>query len=204
MSRRRLPFDPNLPHKAENQLSTLATLLTYLWPNGRLDLKVKVILAVTCLIGAKIFTTLAPFIWGLIVDRLSPTNSTIIVVPAALIIGYLIARLTTIIFNEFRDWIFVSVAQNAIREVALKTFKHLHKLSMRFHLDRQTGGLSRVIERGTRGIQFVLNFSIFNIFPTIIELTLVTVIFYFYFGILFIANGPADITASIPFKNSLT
>lgn len=183
MRRRRLPFDPNLPEKAENQVSTLLTLFPYLWPKDRPDLRTKVVGAMIFLTGAKGLNTLVPIVWGLAVDRVASGDLGLLAIAIALVIGYGITKVLVALFGELRDWLFVSVGQNAIRQVALKTFTHLHSLAMRFHLDRQTGGLSRVIERGTRGIQFVLNFSLFNIIPTLFEITLVTIILFVYFGI---------------------
>ena len=183
MRRRRLPFDPNLPETAENQVSTLLTLFPYLWPKDRPDLRTKVVGAMIFITGAKVLNTLDPIIWGLAVDRVASGDLGLLAIAIALVIGYGITKVLVALFGELRAWLFVSVGQNAIRQVALKTFTHLHSLAMRFHLDRQTGGLSRVIERGTRGIQFVLNFSLFNIIPTLFEITLVTIILFVYFGI---------------------
>ena len=187
MSRRRLPFDPSTPNKAQNQLRTLAALLPYLWPEGEPVLRTRVVLALVFLAGAKLLNVYTPFLYKGAVDALAGPggNLALVVVPVALVVAYGVARMLTLAFGELRDALFARVALNAIRTVALHTFRHLHALALRFHMERQTGGLSRAIERGTRGIQFLLNFTLFNILPTLIELTLVVVILQINFGIWF-------------------
>jgi ATP-binding cassette subfamily B protein len=182
MSRRRPPFDPSAPDKANNQIRTLLTLLPYLWPRGRPELRARVLSALVFLAGAKLLNVYAPFLFGDALDRLAPQASAAIAVPVVLIVAYAGSRVLMATFGELRDLVFARVGQNAIREVALQTFRHLHRLSLRFHLDRQTGGLSRVIERGTKGIQFLLNFSLFNVLPTLIEVCLVAAILLVKFG----------------------
>jgi len=105
------------------------------------------------------------------------TNA-VLMVPVFLIVGYGLLRLLSTLFGELRDAVFAKVTQRAIRRVALRVFEHLHSLSLRFHLDRQTGGVSRDIERGTRGIGFLLNFTLFNILPTLLEIALVAAILF--------------------------
>jgi ATP-binding cassette subfamily B protein len=161
---------------------TIRKLGSYLWPENRFDLKMRVVLALIFLGGAKGLTTYIPYILKLIIDDFSEKNQAL-VLPLTLIISYGLARLGVTLFNEIRDLIFVRVVQHAQRTISLLTFKHLHNLSLEFHLSRQTGGLSRVIERGTRGVQFVLRFLTFNILPTFIELALVTVILVYNFDI---------------------
>ena len=102
----------------------------------------------------------------------------VLVLPVALIVAYGLARVASAGFGELRDALFASVEQRAVRQLALRTFRHLHALSLRFHLDRQTGGLARVIDRGTTGMQSVLRLAVFNVVPTLIELTLVTAIIW--------------------------
>ncbi|MGR8949880.1 MAG: ABCB family ABC transporter ATP-binding protein/permease, partial [Gammaproteobacteria bacterium] len=119
------------------------------------------------------------------VDLFSTPSKALIELPIALLIGYGILRILTIAFAELRDAIFAKVGQRAIRNVALSTFRHLHKLSLRFHLDRQTGGLSRSIERGTKGIDFLLTFMLFNILPTLLEISLVCGVLWYLFNVWF-------------------
>jgi ATP-binding cassette subfamily B protein len=177
-------FDPSAPSTSNNQLYTLKRLLAYLWPQGRADLKVRLILALGFLLAAKVINVFAPFYYAAAVDQLSGAAG-VIAVPVFLVIAYGVARFLMAAAGEFRDALFGPVQQNAIRKVALETFCHLHGLSLRFHLDRQTGGLSQVIGRGTRGIQFLLNFSLFNILPTLVEIIIVAGIFQWKFGIWF-------------------
>jgi ATP-binding cassette subfamily B protein len=170
---RRPDHDPAAPLQARNHIKTLLTLLPFLWPHGRNDLKLRVIVALSFLAGAKILTVYVPFFYKAAVDALSVETAALMVVPVAVVVGYGLTRMAAQAFGELRDAVFAKVGQHAIRSVALTTFRHLHALALRFHLDRQTGGLSRTIERGTKGIQFLLTFALFNILPTMFEILLV-------------------------------
>ncbi len=179
-------FDPHLEKEKTKHLKTLFSLFPYLWPKNRNDLKIRVVIAMLSLILAKIISSYIPFLYKDAIDALTPGKA-VIVVPFVLILSYAIARVTAQAFGELRDFVFAKVTQHAQRAVALKTFEHLHQLSMAFHLERQTGGLSRLIERGTRGIQTILTFSLFNTLPTVVEIALVTGIllyrFHYFFGV---------------------
>jgi ATP-binding cassette subfamily B protein len=164
-----------------NHWQTIKTLGIYLWPEKRNDLRVRVVLAVMFLVAAKVLNVYVPFLLKTAIDRLSLPGA-IVLAPVGVILAYGIARIMVQVFGETRDLIFVRVGQHAQRTIALNTFKHLHELSLDFHLSRQTGGLSRVIERGTRGIQFVLQFMTFNILPTLLEICLVTGILLYRFN----------------------
>jgi ATP-binding cassette subfamily B protein len=170
---RRPDHDPAAPQEAQNHFRTLLTLLPYLWPRGRMDLRIRVVIALMLLAGAKVLTVYVPFFYKAAVDALSVETAALIVVPLGVILGYGLARVAAQAFGELRDAVFAKVGQHAIRSVAMATFRHLHGLALRFHLDRQTGGLSRTIERGTKGIQFLLTFTLFNILPTMLEILLV-------------------------------
>jgi ATP-binding cassette subfamily B protein len=159
---------------------TLLTLGKNLWPKGYVNLKVRVILAMVCLTTAKVINVYVPFLLKSAVDYLSVKP--ILAVPVGFIVAYGAARILQQAFGELRDYIFINVSQHAQRHLALATFRHLHQLSLAFHLDRQTGGLSRVIERGTRAIQTILSFMLFNIIPTLLEILLVTGILFKTFG----------------------
>ena len=200
----RAPFDPSAPDVAGNQIRTLIALLPYLWPRSRPELRTRVVGALAFLAAAKLLNVYVPFLFGDAVDALAPQGNAPIIVPVVVVLAYGAARILTAASGELRDALFVRVGQNAIREVALRTFRHLHGLALRFHLDRQTGGLSRVIERGTKGIQFLLNFTLFNILPTLIELALVTVILYVNFGIWFAAITLVSISLYIFFTLLIT
>ncbi len=171
-----------------SHLGTLLTLLPYLWPVGRPGLRLRVVVALCLLAAAKFANVYVPFLYKAAVDALSLENLALIVVPVAAIVSYGLARVLAQAFGELRDAVFIKVGQHAIRAVALQTFEQLHRLALRFHLERQTGGLSRAIERGTKGIQFLLTFSLFNIVPTLFEILLVVgILLYNYtpwFGLL--------------------
>lgn len=158
------------PAATRNNLKTIATLLPYLW-----EFKVRVIVALSLLVLAKLANVSVPLVLKEIVDALDQPRAEL-VLPVFLVIGYGVLRLGSTLFGELRDAIFAKVTQRAIRRAANKVFSHLHSLSLRFHLERQTGGVSRDIERGTRGISFLLNFMLFNILPTLLEIGLVLVI----------------------------
>jgi len=154
--------------------------LPYLWGHRN-----RVILALACLILAKLANVTVPLVLKDIVDSLDSSQNAIIVLPVALVLTYGAIRVATVLFGELRDAIFAKVTQSSIRRVALKVFRHLHTLSLSFHLDRQTGGISRDIERGSRGISFLLNFMVFNILPTLIEITLIAVILFANYSLWF-------------------
>ena len=158
--------------------ATLRSLLPYLWPPGERGAHVRVIAAFVFLIAAKVATVCIPVVYGRAVDALAPKDGAMIVVPLAVIVGYGLLRIGSAGFGELRDAVFATVQQRAVRKVALRTFEHLHRLSLRFHLDRQTGGLSRGIERGTAGIENVLRLTVFAVIPTLLELLLTTAILW--------------------------
>ena len=163
----------------------LFALLPYLWPKGEREIKVRVVSAFAFLALAKVANVYVPILYKQAVDLLVHPVNAIIVLPIALIVGYGLVRVCTIAFAETRDLLFAKVEQRAIRRVALRTFRHLHKLSLRFHLERQTGGLSRAIERGTRGIDYLLRFATFNILPTMLEILMVCGVLWAFFDFWF-------------------
>lgn len=150
-----------------NDWKTLGFLLPYLW-----QYKNRVVAALALLVAAKIANVAVPLVLKDIVDALDGSKAPL-VLPLALILSYGVLRLASAVFGEARDAIFAKVAQGSIRRVALQVFEHLHALSLRFHLARQTGGVSRDIDRGSKGISFLLSFSLFNILPTLVEIVLV-------------------------------
>jgi ATP-binding cassette subfamily B protein len=163
-------------------IRTVLSLLPYLWPAGNPVARLRVVTALLFLVLAKGATVVAPLIYARMIDALAPKGSGVLVLPLALPLGligaYGLARIASAGFGELRDALFASVGQRAVRQLALRTFRHLHELSLRYHLDRQTGGLARVIDRGTTGTQSVLRLAVFNVVPTVIELTLVTAIIW--------------------------
>jgi len=168
-------------------LQTLMTLLPWLWPKEEPELRLRVVVAVICLALSKAANVLVPIVYARAVDALAPRQGAgaLVAVPVALVIGYGLLRVASAAFGELRNAVFAKVQARAARRIALSVFRHLHALSLRYHMDRQTGGLSRVIERGTRGITFVLNFLLFNIIPTILEILLVAGILWGMFDLTF-------------------
>ncbi|MGH6941176.1 ABCB family ABC transporter ATP-binding protein/permease [Hypericibacter sp.] len=175
---------PAAASSPRGQWAALRSLLPHLWPRGETELKARVVLASTCLILAKVTNLYVPILFKRMVDALGMTG-TALVLPLGLLAAYGLARVLAQLFAELRDAIFAKVAQRAIRRVALQTFRHLHQLSLRFHLDRQTGGLSRAIERGAKGIEFLLFFVLFNVFPTLVEIGLVCVVLWHFYDVWF-------------------
>jgi len=163
----------------QGDLGVIRRLLPYLW-----DFKGRVLLALAFLIAAKLANITVPIVMKRIVDGLSGAAA-IVAVPVALLAAYGLLRLSSTVFNELRDVVFVKVAQRAMRRVALEVFHHLHALSLRFHLERQTGGLTRDIERGTRGISTLLSFMVFSVLPTLLEMALVTGFLVWQFDVWF-------------------
>ncbi|OYV87883.1 MAG: metal ABC transporter permease, partial [Acidiphilium sp. 21-68-69] len=167
--------------KSESSLATVRSLLPYLWPRREPGLRLRVVLASLCLVLAKVATVVIPILYARAVDALS-SKAGPLAVPAALIVAYALVRIASSGFGELRDALFAAVQQRAARVISRETFEHLHNLSLRFHLDRQTGGLSRVILRGTTGIQTVLRLAVFNVVPTLIELLLTVGILWHMFN----------------------
>jgi ATP-binding cassette, subfamily B, heavy metal transporter len=164
---------------SREDLRSLIRLAPYLWPKGELGLKARVVLALAFMVGAKIVNVWVPILYKHAVDALSGPQAAVL--PVALIVGYGLARVGAQAFSELREAIFARVEQHAVRMVGLTTFRHLHRLSLRFHLERQTGGMSRAIERGIRGVEFLLSFMLFNLVPTLFEIALVCgVLWHFY------------------------
>src|SRR5918996_6573629 len=154
----------------KNEWGALATLVPYLW-----EYKGRVILALVFLVTAKLANVGVPLVMKEVVDGLDPSLQ-MVAVPVALLAIYGVLRFSTTMFQELRDVLFIRVTQRAIRRVALGVFRHLHSLSLRFHLERQTGGMTRDIERGTRGISTLLSYLIFSILPVILEFALVAAV----------------------------
>ena len=158
------------PPENRNDWQTIKSLLPYLW-----EFRGRVLLAMGFLIAAKVANVGVPLLLKEVIDALSGPQA-LLTLPVFLLVGYGALRLSNALLGELRDAVFAKVMQRSIRRVALQVFEHLHHLALRFHLERQTGGVSRDIERGTAGIRFLLNFMLFNILPTLFEITLVTVI----------------------------
>ena len=185
-----------------NDWKTLLTLLPYLWAY-----KGRVLFALGCLVAAKVATVSVPILLKDIVDGVAPSTQAaagILVVPLALIIAYGALRLSTSLFTELREFFFVKVTQAATRTLALKTFRHLHSLSLRYHLDRRTGAVTREIDQGIRGISSLISFTLYSILPTLIEITLVFAYLLWNYEIWFAAIVGTSLTIYIAFTVSVT
>jgi len=192
--------------RSARELGALASLWPYLWPRGRLDVKARVLLALGSLALAKVALVYVPLIFRDLVDALSTDDpAALAAVPLlGLLAGYGLVRLASVFFQELREALFARVSQQAMRTVALETFRHLHGLALRFHLERQTGGLSRVIERGVKGIEFLLSFMLFNILPTLLEIVLVCGVLWTLFDWRFAAVTFVSVTGYIAFTLIVT
>ncbi|MBR7747770.1 ABCB family ABC transporter ATP-binding protein/permease [Undibacterium baiyunense] len=171
MRRDSRPSSPVSPNAVRGDWSTVKTLLPYLWAY-----KWRVLLALSFLVGAKLANVGVPLVLKELVDRLTANPSSpvsLMVLPVSVLIAYGVLRLSTTLFTELREFVFAKVTQRAVRTIALKVFRHLHALSLRFHLNRQTGGMTRDIERGTRAISSLVSFALFSIVPTLLEIGLV-------------------------------
>ncbi len=190
MARHRVTTSSEQEYSETGQIKTLLAIAPYLWPQGRADLRTRVVFAMVAMVLAKVITIATPFSFKYAVDALTanPAQVTImalVATPTFLIIAYGLGRVMMIIMNQVRDGIFAKVGQAAVRDLAIRTFKHLHQLSLQFHLERRTGGITRVIERGTKGIDIILRFLLFNTVPTIVELFLVCGILAWNFGAIY-------------------
>jgi len=177
----------------------LRSLLPYL-----LEFRGRVVLALSCLVLAKLATVGVPVALKFIVDHFEGRTEALVVVPVGLVIGYGLLRLGSIGFNELRDAVFARVAERAMRRVSLAVFAHLHQLDLAFHLSRETGGLARDIERGTTGISFLLRFTLFNILPTLLEIALVAIILLVVFSPGFVLTVVCAIAVYVVFSIVVT
>lgn len=185
--------DPNSSVSADEGaiVSTIRNLWIYMWPANRPDLRMRVVLAIGALLLAKVASTVVPFAYKGIIDTLgaSGPDTALILglsVPIILVIAYGLGQMIDTGFQQLRDILFSSVGQHAVRQLAFRTFTHIHQLSLRFHLQRKTGGLSRVIERGIKGIETIVRFTMLNTAPTLVEFLIVGIIFGWLFGFAYV------------------
>jgi ATP-binding cassette subfamily B protein len=180
------PDAANAAEKGRN-LRTIRAILPYLWPANEPWVKRRVVLAMLALVLGKVISVTTPFLYKKAVDALAgvaPDPAAMLGLGAVgLTVAYGLARLGTVGFGELRDAVFVRVGQRALRKLALETFTHIHRLSMRYHITRKTGGLSRIIERGVKGVDFLLRFMLFSVGPLILELTMVAILFAVLFDL---------------------
>ena len=192
-----------LPEPATGErhdLTTIKTLFPYLW-----SYKGRVFLALACLLGAKVANVGVPMVFKHMVDAMTiTTQQAFIIVPAALIVAYGVLRFMTSMLTELRELIFARVTQQAVRNISLQVFRHLHALSLRFHLERQTGGLTRDIERGTRSIGSLISYTLYSILPTLVEVGLVIGILYVNYDAIFSIITAIALTLYITFTVKIT
>ncbi len=168
-------------------MRTILRVVPYLWPKDRFDFRVKVISALVLLVLAKAVINFAPFLYREAVNALTETgNSQFLLGAVGMTVAYGGARILSRGFEQLRDVVFAAVAQRAFRNLALETFQHIHKLSLRYHISRKTGALSRVIERGVKGLEFLLRFLLFSVGPLILELLIIAGIMFFWFDYLYL------------------
>ena len=196
--------------KSGQAMNVIKSVLPYLWPKSRKDIQFRVVLAMLALILGEILGLLAPYFYGVSVDALAPgadEDQTIFMLTAGalgMVVAYGFMRILSVGFSQLRDVIFAQVGQRALRQLALETFRHMHRLSLRYHITRKTGGLSRVMERGVKGVEFLLRFMLFSIGPLILKLLIVAGIFYLEFGFIYMAIVLITIVLYIWFTFSVT
>ncbi|RYD42146.1 MAG: ABC transporter ATP-binding protein/permease, partial [Sphingomonadales bacterium] len=183
-----MPPDTSTSADASREPPVLATLrrfLPYLWPAGQTEHKVRISLAALIVLVSKGVQLSMGFLYGAAIDKMVPGMEEGVALAIGLVLAYAGARFAGVLFDNLRNVVFERVGQDATRELAITTFSHLHALSLRFHLARRTGEVTKVIERGTKSIDTMLYFLLFNIAPTIIELLAVLIIFWtkFSFGL---------------------
>jgi len=183
-------------NKDVDELAVMRELLPYVWPKDRRDLRIRVVLAFVALIIAKLITVATPIVYKAVVDQLTgqsadPTvavsSTVLLATPIMLILAYGLGRIMMIVFNQIRDILFVNVGQHAVRSLSNRAFSHTHKLSLRYHLERQTGGHARAIERGVSAVELIVRMGLLNSIPTLVEFGLIAVVLSYYIGWEFVA-----------------
>lgn len=201
------PSQPTTPMSADGW-GVIRRVAPYLWPEGEAWVKRRVIVALLLLLVAKLIAVATPPLYKAAVDSLAgdaPNETWLLAIGAiGLTIAYGMARLMTVGFQQLRDAVFARVAQRALRKLALETFTHIHRMSMRYHITRKTGGLSRIIERGVKGVDFLLRFLIFSIGPLILELTLVALVLWAVFDVWYLVVVVGVIAAYVTFTFKVT
>jgi ATP-binding cassette subfamily B protein len=189
--------------KGRGGMQTLLRFLPMLWPKGEAELKVRVVAAVVLVLAGKAVTLVMPFAYKAVIDRMSGPAVAFGVV-AALVVAYATARFAGVLADNLRNALFEKVGQDAARRLSGQVFRHIHDLSLRFHLERRTGSLTRIVERGTKSIDMMLYFLLFNIAPTAIELIAICVIFFVKFGAALVAATIAIVALYITFTRLVT
>ena len=196
--------DPSAEQERRSGLRTIRKVGPYLWPEGQAWVKRRVVIALAFLGLAKLISALTPLLYKYAVDTLSGEASDLLLGAVGLTVAYGLSRLMSGGFQQLRDAVFARVGQRALRTIALETFTHIHRLSLRYHLTRKTGGLSRIIERGVKGVEFLLRFLLFSIGPLILELTIIGVILALAFDIWYLVVVAATVAVYVAYTFKVT
>lgn len=206
--RRLTKTDANLNNAQIQGWSVIRRVVPYLWPEGQGWVKRRVVLALAVLLLSKVIAVGTPILYKQAVDALAPEGASAATMlglgAVGLTLAYGLARLMTVAFQQLRDVAFTRVGQRALRQLALETFTHIHRLSMRYHITRKTGGLSRVIERGVKGVDFLLRFLLFSMGPLVLELLMISVVLFFLFDVWYLAVVAATIALYVWFTFKVT
>ena len=198
---------PESHHDREVEIRVIARVIPYLWPKGQNWVRWRVAIALASLIMAKLVAVATPMIMGAAVDVLSGdggTNRLFMLGAIGLTVAYGVSRVLESAFQQLRDVVFAKVGQRALRQVGLETFQHIHNMSLRYHLARQTGGLSRVMERGVKGVSFLLRFLLFSIGPLVLQLVLISIALATFFNIRYLGVISLAIVAYVGFTAVVT
>ena len=205
MRRRRVFTDANLKNERISGWRTIRRVAPYLWPDEHPWVKKRVVLAMLALLMAKVVAVFTPILYKWAVDGLSAEGASQMMLGAVgLTVAYGMARLMSNGFQQLRDAIFAAVGQRALRQLALETFEHIHQLSMRYHITRKTGGLSRIIERGVKGVEFLLRFLLFSIGPLVLELLMIAGVLFYLFDAWYLAVVVVTIALYVWFTFKVT
>ena len=195
------------PSRAAPEPSVVRRVIPYLWPRDVPEIRQRVVAALAFLVLAKVATVATPWFFKLAVDALGAVSEErvlLLSIPLWMVLAYGLARMAGVGFNQLRDAVFAAVAQRGLRRLALETFQHIHALSLRYHLERKTGGLSRIIERGVKGVEFLLRFLVFSIGPLVLELLMVAVIFWLVFDFRYFLVIVVTLAAYVWFTFAIT
>ncbi len=200
--------DANLNDAQIQGWGVIKRVVPYLWPDGENWVKRRVVIALVVLVLSKVIAVSTPVLYKQAVDALAPDGASAATIlgfgAVGLTLAYGFARLMTVGFQQLRDVVFTQVGQRALRQLALETFTHIHRLSMRYHITRKTGGLSRIIERGVKGVDFLLRFLLFSIGPLVLELLMIAVILFFLFDVWYLAAVVVTIALYVWFTFKVT
>ncbi|MDX8349594.1 ABC transporter ATP-binding protein/permease [Cognatiyoonia sp. IB215446] len=200
--------DANLNDAQVQGWAVIRRVVPYLWPDGQAWVKRRVVMALAVLLLSKVIAVGTPILYKQAVDALAPEGADAATVlglgAVGLTLAYGLARLMTVGFQQLRDVVFTRVGQRALRQLALETFTHIHRLSMRYHITRKTGGLSRIIERGVKGVDFLLRFLLFSMGPLVLELLMISVVLFFLFDVWYLAVVALTIALYVWFTFKVT